>query len=105
MNLSQSQIKAQVWARIQTINKRNMNRSLTIIGLIVSLVGTLVNTFHIPLPYTMDEIEKALTVIATLLGIVIAWIGRYRHGDITLFGKKLRMLQPQDSHAEPNDSL
>lgn len=62
--------------------------SVTIIGLVITILGFLAKWFNWNLPGN-DEIEQFLTAIVTLAGIVIAWFGRWRKGDISLFGIRL----------------
>jgi hypothetical protein len=71
-----------------------MHRSITIVGLIVAFIGTLTSAFNIQLPYTPEEIEKALTVLVTLIGLAVAWYGRWRKGDVSFFGKRFTPTQP-----------
>ena len=58
--------------------------SLTIIGIIVSLVGTALVKFGFSETCTNEIITNAPLVI----GGVIAWIGRVRQGDVNILGVK-----------------
>lgn len=58
--------------------------SLTIKGILVLLVGYAVSHFNLPIG--SEALETTVTTIVTLIGAVMAWYGRYRHGDITPLG-------------------
>lgn len=64
-----------------------MNYSLTQTGNLVALaglLGTVLNYFGVNI--ASEELEKLLTAAAVLVGIIVAWIGRYRQGDLTPAG-------------------
>ena len=63
--------------------------SMTIAGLIAAAVVTLAKSNHIILPYSSDQVTQWTFSALQILGFVIAYIGRYRHGDITWYGAKL----------------
>ena len=56
--------------------------SLTQSGILVAVVGTLLVNFG------FSEVcsNEIITIAPTLVGGVIAWIGRWRKGDITIAG-------------------
>ncbi len=60
--------------------------SLTYTGIIVSVVGYLLNKFGVPFESGQVEVVVANGVIVA--GWVIAIIGRWRHGDISVCGFK-----------------
>lgn len=62
--------------------------SITIIGLIITILGFLAKWFHWNLPGD-EELQAFLTAVVSLGGIVVAWYGRVRKGDITIFGKRI----------------
>jgi cell division protein FtsX len=66
-----------------------MNYSLTQAGNLTALVGVvmfLLNHFGIAIPE--DELLAVVTGIASVVGILISWIGRYRKGDLTIAGTR-----------------
>ena len=62
------------------------NQSLTITGLVVILLGFLLQRSGMEV--APEEIQTTIEVLAQLAGIIIAWYGRVRHGDISILGKK-----------------
>jgi len=63
--------------------------SLVIAGLIVTLIGkvaTLVGYQGISL--TAEQVITTFSTLAQLVGLAMAYIGRYRQGDITWYGKR-----------------
>lgn len=60
--------------------------SLTYIGAIVSVLAFLSKVTNTELPATPEEISNAFVLIAGLVGFVITLYGRFRKGDINLFG-------------------
>ena len=65
-----------------------MNYSTTIAGAILMLLSLLAKATGVELPYTEQEIESAIVTIIGLIGFLIAFIGRYRKGDINILGFK-----------------
>ena len=63
-----------------------MNRSLTITGLVASLVGFTLHQSGFEV--SPGELDTFATILLQLAGIFIAWYGRVRKGDISLFGKR-----------------
>jgi hypothetical protein len=61
-----------------------MKYSLTISGVIVSVAGTLLLQFG----FTEQCSNEILKLTPTLIGGIMSWIGRYRHGDINIGGIK-----------------
>ena len=60
--------------------------SITIIGLIVSVVGKLSDSVGITIG--TEELTSFINVALQLGGVAIAWFGRWRQGDISVFGGK-----------------
>ena len=56
--------------------------SLTQAGVAFAVVGTLLVQFG----FSESCSNEIVQVAPTLIGSVIAWIGRYRHGDVTIAG-------------------
>ena len=66
-----------------------MNRSLTIKGVFITFLAWafMQAGMKIDSEQVRTFVEVA-TGIAQLIGIVMAYVGRWRHGDITLLGKR-----------------
>ena len=67
-------------------------QSLTITGLIVAILAIVFQKIGLPITDGVmnDLIQKILelsTQVAEVLGIILAWYGRYRQGDVNPFGK------------------
>jgi hypothetical protein len=61
--------------------------SLTYIGLIVAVLGRLLQSIGIPA--TTEDLTTFITVGAQIIGgLVVLW-GRYRQGDIDIFGRRI----------------
>jgi len=58
--------------------------SLTYQGVIVFIVGYLFNMSGVP--FLESEAEGAIAFIVTLIGVLTTIYGRYRKGDLNLFG-------------------
>lgn len=60
--------------------------SLTIQGLVITVLTLLVQTFDLDI----DEgyITELVTGIITVVGLVVTYVGRVRIGDITWYGKR-----------------
>lgn len=63
-----------------------MSRSLTISSIIVALLGFMLDKLGISVGG--DEITVFVTLAMQLGGILFAWYGRYRVGDVTLLGAR-----------------
>lgn len=66
-----------------------MNRSFTIRGLVITFIGFIFQQFEIEVGE--EDLEIFLNVFFAFLqlgGLLLAWYGRWRKGDITLFGKR-----------------
>ena len=61
-------------------------RSLTILGLVVGVIGVVLDKIGVPV--LEGQIESFLTIALQVIGVIGAAYGRYRQGDITIFGKK-----------------
>ena len=62
--------------------------SITIIGIIVGLVGLLFQQSGVEI--APEKIQTTVEVTAQFIGLIIAWWGRYRTGDIKWFGKRIK---------------
>ena len=67
---------------------QNNQHSLTITGLAVVLVMTLGRTFDVD--FDEGKVTELVTALALVIGFVATYIGRYRQGDITWYGKKIK---------------
>lgn len=66
-----------------------MNYSLTIAGILVAVIGRLGQQFGVHTDsVTVDNLNLVITVGMQIVGIVLAYIGRVRHGDVNLLGQK-----------------
>lgn len=63
-----------------------MNYSMTYTGLIVSVLGFLLNQFGIE--NTPEQLTQVAGAGSVIVGWIISLIGRYRQGDINIWGKK-----------------
>ena len=61
--------------------------SKTIIGLVITIIGSLAKWFNWNLP-GQEELDQFLAALLALIGIALAWYGRVRKGDITWYGAK-----------------
>lgn len=69
--------------------------SKTLTGLLITILGLLASQLQIDV--TQDQISELIMTIVKIgsdilvvYGIIHTWYGRYRHGDITWYGKKLK---------------
>lgn len=63
--------------------------SLTIAGLIVAVLGRLAQAIgYDDFSATVDNLLVTASTLAQIFGLLIAWIGRVRQGDITWYGKR-----------------
>jgi hypothetical protein len=65
-----------------------MNYSITVAGAIAMLLSFLADQFNVKLPYTNEEVKNAIITIIGVGGFLVTLYGRYRHGDINIFGFK-----------------
>ena len=68
------------------LNFISMKFSLTIAGLVASAIGMAFQQAGIGFEQT--QIDNFIYVGTQLVGILVAGYGRFRQGDINLFGKK-----------------
>jgi len=61
-------------------------QSITITGLLIALVSLILQKFGVNV--TNEEVGGLILNILQNLGILLAWYGRWRKGDINLIGKK-----------------
>lgn len=62
--------------------------SVTITGLIVTILSAIVVQSNIDIP--QENLNSFVETFGILIGIVIAWYGRFRQGDISIFGTRRR---------------
>jgi len=58
--------------------------SLTQAGVYAAAIGALLNIFNVNI--ATEEVQSLIEAIFTIGGLIIAWYGRYRKGDITVLG-------------------
>ena len=58
--------------------------SLTYIGIITSFVGYLFQLAGIP--FAPADFQTTISFIVSFVGVIIAIYGRYRKGDLTIYG-------------------
>ncbi len=81
-----------------------MNYSVTFIGLLAGLVafGLDKSGYH----FAPEQVQNAIEVILAVGGAILGWIGRYRHGDITWYGKKIyRVTSTYHPISQNNDQM
>ena len=61
-----------------------MKTSLTIIGLAVMIIGFILAKVGIPI--AEGNLEITITTLVKIAGGIVIYIGRYRQGDINIFG-------------------
>ena len=61
--------------------------SLTYTGVIVSVLGFLLDKFKIE--YATGEIEAVVASVIMIIGWIIALYGKYRQGDVKVWGGKI----------------
>lgn len=59
-----------------------MSYSVTYIGLIVTALSLVFKDI------SPEALNTTVTTIVTIIGLIVAWYGRYRQGDITILGFK-----------------
>ena len=74
-----------------------MNFSLTIAGVIAMALATLAKAINYELPYTQEALSESIYNLLQIIGLITAYIGRVRLGDITWYGKKIERLVPLSS--------
>lgn len=60
--------------------------SITYIGIIVSGIAFLMDKANIQI--AQPDIENAVTTIVVIIGGIVALYGRFRKGDLTLWGSR-----------------
>jgi len=63
-----------------------MKYSVTYSGIIVFVVGYLFKLAGVP--FVEGDFETTMSFLTSLLGVVVALYGRFRQGDINIFGAK-----------------
>ena len=58
--------------------------SLTYTGVIVVVIGYLFNLAGVP--FAQEEMEGVISFLTTFAGVVMSLYGRWRTGDLTIFG-------------------
>ncbi len=79
-----------------------MNFSMTFVGLIIIVLAFIAKSIGVELTVTEDDIVRTIGTIAQAIGLAVAYYGRYRHGDITIWGTRKK---PLAAHAETEHSL
>ena len=64
----------------------NTTFSLTQAGVYVSLLGFLAKAFGLNIG--TEELTSLVEAVLTIVGLGMAWYGRYRKGDLTVLGSK-----------------
>lgn len=62
----------------------NNTMSLTQTGNYVALISFLLGVFHVNIG--SQEVSQAVEAVATIVGLVVSWYGRYRVGDLKISG-------------------
>ncbi len=62
------------------------NFSVTYTGVIIFFIGYLFKLAGIP--FVQGQLEQTIDFVITFAGVITALYGRYRHGDLNLFGTK-----------------
>lgn len=60
--------------------------SITITGIVVTFLSWLLSSSGIEL--ATESLQNFVEVFGVLIGIVVSYYGRWRHGDITVMGMK-----------------
>jgi len=63
-----------------------MKYSITYAGIIVFVVGYLFKLAGVP--FVEADLETTISFITTFIGVVVTAYGRFRQGDISIFGVK-----------------
>lgn len=64
-----------------------MNFSITQAGVYASMIGLVLSFFKVNIG--TEELTQFITAILTVGGLVTAWYGRYRKGDLTVLGSRI----------------
>lgn len=70
-----------------------MNFSVTIAGLIIFGVTWVAKQLGVEAP-SHESLETTIATVVQVFGLLMAWYGRYRQGDITWYGAKLNHSEP-----------
>lgn len=62
--------------------------SLTISGLIVLVVSMLAQQAGFDVQLDEGSVDTTLATLAQVFGILMAWVGRFRQGDVRWFGAR-----------------
>mgnify|MGYP001600113113 FL=1 len=63
-----------------------MNYSLTYVGIIVSVIGFILDQLGVPID--KEQLKNTVAFLLTLVGSLVALYGRFRKGDISVLGVK-----------------
>ena len=63
-----------------------MNYSLTYVGIIVSVIGYILDQLGVPID--KEQLKNTVAFLLTLVGSLVALYGRFRKGDISVLGVK-----------------
>ena len=66
-----------------------MNYSLTYTGIIVFVIGYLFKLAGVP--FVEGDLQTTISFITTFVGVVVALYGRFRRGDLTIFGTRRKV--------------
>jgi hydrogenase/urease accessory protein HupE len=64
------------------------NYSMTIAGILAMVLGAIAKQLNRQLPASEQDIANAITTVIQVLGLLLAYIGRVRQGDITWYGAR-----------------
>lgn len=65
-----------------------MKLSLTISGILVALIGSVVITFGFSESCTNEITAKVAPLVPVVIGGIMSWVGRFRMGGISKLGVK-----------------
>ena len=65
------------------------NFSATIAGILVMVLGAIAKLINIEFSISEQELTNALLTIIQILGLILAYIGRVRQGDISWYGRRI----------------
>jgi len=63
-----------------------MNVSLTITGLVIFIIGVILDKLGVPI--AEGAVESFVSTAVEVIGAIVTYVGRYRQGDISLIGRK-----------------
>ena len=66
-----------------------MNVSLTITGLVIFIIGVILDKLGVPI--AEGAVESFVSTAIEVIGAIVTFFGRYRQGDISLLGRKKKV--------------